>query len=69
MLITSRKSSLENIDRKSTDLSKLQFDGIDRPLIERLIEQKILQGRLLYSRKGSRPGFICAGDIANSCHT
>ncbi len=48
MLINSIKLSLENMNRKFTDLSKLKFDEIEQELKNKFIEQKIQERPYAY---------------------
>lgn len=48
MLIDAIKLSLENMGRKFTDLSKLEFNKIDRTYREKLIEQKVQERPFAY---------------------
>ncbi len=48
MLLNAIKLSLENMNRKFTDLSKLEFDEIDKTFRKKLIEQKIQERPFAY---------------------
>lgn len=48
MLVNAIKLSLENMNKKFTNLSRLRFDEIDQTLKEKLQEQKILERPFAY---------------------